>query len=117
LAERELDQAALDFSSFERSRDLKLVTALVVNANTGKSLMVGWQNAEAVDCTSDLGVMVFYTRSRNKLWVKGEASGNQLVVVRQSVNCENNTIKYYVEPKGPTCHLGTESCFDLPNVK
>lgn len=112
MVEREFDRASLDFGSFEVSRDLRLVTALVVNANTGKTLMVGWQNKEAVDLTFELGRMVFYQRSTNNIWLKGETSGNKLLVVRQAVNCKDNTIKYYAEPMGPTCHTGAESCFD-----
>lgn len=114
MAERELRRETLDFGSFERSKDLQLVMALVVENQTGLTRMVACQNREAVELTFELGQMVFYKRSENRLWVKGETSGNRLVVVKQVVNCDNNTIKYYVEPIGPTCHTGGESCFDLP---
>lgn len=113
MTERDFNRDELDFGSFERSRDLRLVTAAVLNADTGKLLMIAWQNEAAVEQTFVGGEMVFYKRSANNLWLKGETSGNKLFVVKQAVNCENNTIKYYVEPVGPTCHTGAESCWDL----
>lgn len=112
MTEREFRREDLDFGSFERSNDLRLVTALVVNAQNDKPLMIGWQNEETVDLTSETGQMVFYQRSTNNIWLKGETSGNRLIVIRQVINCQNNTIKYYVQPLGPTCHKGGESCFD-----
>ncbi len=113
MTERQLNPKDLDFSSFEKSRNLRLVTAAVVNQDSGKLLMIAWQDEDALERTLEEGQMVFYKRSTNSLWLKGETSGNKLFVVRAAVNCDNNTIKYYVEPVGPTCHTGAESCWDL----
>lgn len=113
MPERQFERESLDFGSFERSNDLRIVAASVFNVRTGKYLMLGYQNEEAVERTLERGEMVFWSRSRNGLWLKGETSNNKLIVVGQAIDCDGDTIKYYVEPLGPVCHTGAESCFDV----
>lgn len=91
-----------------------LVPAIIQNADTGRVLMLGYMNREALDKTVETGLVTFYSRSRQKLWTKGETSGNYLDLVDISVDCDGDALLVRARPRGPTCHLGTESCFDEP---
>ncbi|WP_371398080.1 bifunctional phosphoribosyl-AMP cyclohydrolase/phosphoribosyl-ATP diphosphatase HisIE [Fretibacter rubidus] len=88
-----------------------LVPAIVQDARTEQVLMLGYMNAESLRKTSDTGLVTFYSRSRDTLWTKGEASGNTLSVESIAVDCDNDTLLIRAVPAGPTCHLGTTSCF------
>lgn len=88
-----------------------LVPAIVQNADTEQVLMLGYMNAEAVQATRDSGFVTFFSRSRAKLWKKGETSGNVLELVSLDVDCDADTLLVRARPKGPTCHKGTISCF------
>jgi phosphoribosyl-AMP cyclohydrolase / phosphoribosyl-ATP pyrophosphohydrolase len=92
-----------------------LVPVIVQNASTSKVLMLGFMNEEAWNKTLQTGLATFYSRSRNKLWTKGEESGNILKVVELISDCDNDTILLIADPVGPTCHTGTESCFGSGN--
>jgi phosphoribosyl-AMP cyclohydrolase len=89
-----------------------LVAAVIQDHQTGRVLMVGFMNQEAFQRTVDTGYAVFYSRSRNKLWLKGESSGHRLVVKEISTDCDRDAVLVKVEALGPgVCHEGYESCF------
>ena len=95
-----------------------LVPAVVQDAGNGEILMLGFMNKEAWDKTASDGYVTFYSRTRDKLWTKGETSGNRLKVVSASTDCDFDSIlvKVEVEGEGVVCHEGTRSCFtkELP---
>jgi len=89
-----------------------LVPAIAQDAETGKLLMMAWMNREALQLTADTGHAVYWSRSRGKLWHKGEESGHQQVVKELRLDCDNDVILMKVEQKGGiACHTGRESCF------
>ncbi len=88
-----------------------VIPAVVQHADTGVVLMVGFMNAEAVQETLARKRVVFYSRSRRKLWEKGESSGNTLDLVSARTDCDRDTILVTARPRGPVCHTGTMSCF------
>ena len=88
-----------------------LLPAIVQHAITGRVLMLGYMNQDALRATLSSGRVVFFSRSRQQLWTKGETSGHFLDVVDVSTDCDADTILVLAEPLGPTCHKGTESCF------
>jgi phosphoribosyl-AMP cyclohydrolase len=89
-----------------------LVPAVIQDAASQRVLMVGFMNEEAFRKTRDTGFVTFYSRSRNKLWMKGESSGHRLVVKEISTDCDDDTLLIQVESLGPgVCHAGYESCF------
>ena len=88
-----------------------LVTAVVQDAASGEVLMVAHMDAEALAFTRDTGLAHFHSRSRGRLWMKGETSGNTLRVVEMRIDCDQDAILLTVEPVGPACHTGARSCF------
>jgi phosphoribosyl-AMP cyclohydrolase len=89
-----------------------LVAAVIQDHKSGRVLMVGFMNEEAFKKTVETGYAVFYSRSRNKLWLKGESSGHRLVVKEISTDCDRDAVLLKVEAIGPgVCHEGYESCF------
>jgi phosphoribosyl-AMP cyclohydrolase len=97
----------LDYSKLDG-----LVPAVVQDASSGRVLMVGFMNDEAFRKTCESGFVTFYSRSRNKLWMKGESSGHKLVVREISTDCDVDSVLVKVEALGPgVCHNGYESCF------
>ncbi len=88
-----------------------LLTAVAQNIQSGKVLMVAMMNAEAVDMTRKTHKAHFWSRSRKKLWMKGETSGNILDVKEIKIDCDGDAVLLLVEPRGPACHTGNESCF------
>ena len=88
-----------------------LIPAIIQNADTGKVLMLGYINEESLKITLETGKVCFYSRSRKKLWQKGETSGNFLTVRSIYIDCDEDTLLIKVDPAGPTCHTGEESCF------
>ena len=89
-----------------------LITAVIQDQATGRVLMVGFMNEEAFQRTVETGYATFYSRSRNKLWLKGETSGHRLVVKEISTDCDRDALLVKVEALGPgVCHEGYESCF------
>lgn len=88
-----------------------LLCAVVQDAGTGEVLMVAFMDAEALAATRSTGIAHFHSRSRGKLWMKGETSGNTLSVQELLVDCDQDAIVLKVMPKGPACHTGAVSCF------
>src|ERR1041384_3204983 len=89
-----------------------LVTAVIQDYKTHRVLMVGYMNEEAFRRTVETGYATFYSRSRRKLWLKGESSGHRLVVKRIATDCDQDAVLVQVEALGPgVCHEGYESCF------
>jgi phosphoribosyl-ATP pyrophosphohydrolase/phosphoribosyl-AMP cyclohydrolase len=89
-----------------------LVAAVVQDADDGRVLMLAWQDAEAVEATLRTGEAHFHSRSRGRLWRKGESSGHTLAVVSQELDCDADAILIRARPAGPTCHTEARSCFD-----
>jgi phosphoribosyl-AMP cyclohydrolase len=88
-----------------------LVPVVTQDAKSGKVLMVAYANKEAVDLTLKTHMAHYWSRSRNKLWKKGEESGNVQKVREVLVDCDGDTLLYAVDQTGPACHTGNESCF------
>ena len=88
-----------------------LIPVIVQHANTMQVLMLGYMNKEAVDKTFAEGRVTFFSRTKNRLWTKGEESGNFLIVDEILQDCDNDTLLIKAFPKGPTCHTGSTSCF------
>ncbi len=95
-----------------RWRQDGLVPAIVQDAADGRVLMLAWQDREALDATLRTGKVHFHSRSRGRLWRKGETSGNALRLVSARLDCDGDAILLGAEPAGPTCHTGARSCFD-----
>lgn len=98
--------AALDWNKGDG-----LLPAVVQDAHTGKVLMLGYMNAEALRVTLDSRRVTFFSRSRNRLWTKGETSGNFLNLVAIAADCDNDSLLVQAHPDGPTCHTGSDNCF------
>lgn len=92
-----------------------LVPAIIQDANTRKVLMLGYMNAEALDKTIKEQCVTFYSRSKKRLWTKGETSGNFLRVLDIKADCDSDTLLIQVHPDGPTCHTGTDTCWGQRN--
>lgn len=88
-----------------------LIPVVIQDADSLEVLMVGFTNREAVALTRRTGTAWFWSRSREKLWNKGESSGNFLHVQRMLTDCDTDTLLYLCKPDGPTCHTGARSCF------
>ncbi len=92
-----------------------LLPAIVQDAGNGRVLMLGYMNAEALSITLETGRVTFFSRSRGCLWTKGETSGNVLTLIGIEADCDGDTLLVQALPRGPTCHLGRDSCFpDAP---
>ena len=92
-----------------------LIPAIIQDDNTGKVLMLGYMNEEALEKTKADGVVTFFSRSRQTLWTKGETSGNFLHVVSMAEDCDHDTLLIKVHPDGPVCHTGTDTCWGETN--
>jgi len=99
---------------FKKSPD-HLVPAIIQDNETRQVLMLGYQNKEAFEKTLALKKVTFYSRSKQRLWTKGEESGNILELVDYKIDCDKDTILYSVKPHGPTCHNGTDTCWGEKN--
>ncbi len=88
-----------------------LIPVIIQDGSTREVLMLGFTNREAVELTLKTGTAWFWSRSREKLWNKGETSGNFLHVERVLTDCDTDTLLYLCRPDGPTCHTGKRSCF------
>ncbi|HUJ61442.1 MAG TPA: bifunctional phosphoribosyl-AMP cyclohydrolase/phosphoribosyl-ATP diphosphatase HisIE [Kofleriaceae bacterium] len=91
--------------------DRGLVPCIVQDATSGAVLMMAWMNAEALELTRTTGVVHFWSRSRERLWKKGETSGHTLALVELRIDCDGDTLLARVRPAGPACHTGATSCF------
>lgn len=94
-----------------------LVPAIIQDASTKNVLMLGFMNKEAYDKTVETKRVTFYSRSRKCLWTKGETSGNFLNIVSIENDCDNDTLLIKVNPEGPVCHKGTDTCWGESNDK
>jgi len=92
-----------------------LVPAIIQDNNTLKVLMLGFMNEEALKKTEETGQVTFFSRTKNRLWTKGEESGNFLNVVSISPDCDNDTLLIKVHPVGPVCHTGSDTCWNEEN--
>ncbi len=92
-----------------------LAPAIVQDANTKVVLMLGFMNEEALQKTNETGLITFYSRSKKRLWTKGEVSGNFLKVQQVLPDCDNDTILIKALPHGPVCHTGADTCFNERN--
>ena len=101
---------------FKKNSD-GLVPAIIQDANTHKVLMLGYMNAEAYQKTLTLNKVTFFSRTKNRLWTKGEESGNYLNVVSIKNDCDQDTLLIKVNPIGPTCHTGADTCWNEVNEK
>tara|TARA_R110000868_G_scaffold36074_4_gene128468 strand:+ start:7290 stop:7925 length:636 start_codon:yes stop_codon:yes gene_type:complete len=99
---------------FNKNKD-GLVPAIIQDAITKNVLMLGYMNHEAYKKTLDSGKVTFYSRTKNRLWTKGEESGNFLNLVDIKLDCDNDTLLVMVNPIGPTCHKGTDTCWGEEN--
>lgn len=88
-----------------------LLTAVVTDSVDGTLLMVGHMNAESLAKSQEFGTVIFFSRSRQQLWQKGETSGHFLRIVEMRVDCDQDAIWVIAKPEGPTCHTGARSCF------
>ena len=88
-----------------------LLPAIVQDADTLRVLMLGYMDRAALQATIDSGRVTFFSRSRQRLWAKGEVSGHYLALVTIEADCDSDTLLVQARPAGPTCHLGTQSCF------
>ncbi|NKI32245.1 bifunctional phosphoribosyl-AMP cyclohydrolase/phosphoribosyl-ATP diphosphatase HisIE [Croceivirga thetidis] len=95
---------------FDKNSD-GLVPAIIQDAKTKKVLMLGYMNQEAFDKTQELQKVTFFSRSKQRLWTKGEESGHFLELVDLKIDCDFDTILVRANPKGPTCHTGTDTCW------
>ncbi len=92
-----------------------LVPAVIQDEKTAKVLMVGFMNEEALNKTTTEGKVTFFSRTKQRLWTKGETSGNFLLVKKIIQDCDNDTLLIKAEPIGPTCHTGSDTCFNEEN--
>jgi len=95
----------------------KLAPAIIQDNSTGKVLMLGFMNEEALNKTIADGKVTFFSRTKNRLWTKGEESGNILIVKDVLPDCDNDTILIKADPAGPVCHTGADTCWNEKNEK
>ena len=101
---------------FNKNKD-GLVPAIIQDAKTKNVLMLGYMNQEAYTHTIETKKVTFFSRTKNRLWTKGEESGNFLNLVTIKSDCDNDTLLVTVEPVGPTCHKGTDTCWGEENLE
>ena len=107
---RKIDIEQLDFSKGDG-----LIPAIVQDDQTGKVLMLGYMNQAAVQKTLEIQKVTFYSRSKQRLWTKGESSNNYLELVDISMDCDQDALLVKAHPLGPTCHTGADTCFEEDN--
>jgi phosphoribosyl-ATP pyrophosphohydrolase/phosphoribosyl-AMP cyclohydrolase len=101
----------LDPNNLDWSKGGGLLPAVVQDVGTAQVLMLGYMNVEALTHTQSSGLVTFYSRSKQRLWTKGERSGHVLELVSLHEDCDHDTILVLAQPRGPTCHTGTRTCF------
>src|ERR1700752_2222894 len=92
-----------------------LVPVVIQDSQTNKVLMLGFMNEEALIKTTESGKVTFFSRSKKRLWTKGEESGNFLLLKQILIDCDEDTLLIKAEPRGPVCHTGTDTCFKEQN--
>jgi phosphoribosyl-ATP pyrophosphohydrolase/phosphoribosyl-AMP cyclohydrolase len=103
---------AIDPATLDWAKAGGLLPAIIQDVSDGAVLMLGYMNREALEETLAHGEVVFFSRARQRLWRKGETSGNVLSVVTIDTDCDRDTLRVRARPAGPVCHLGTRTCFD-----
>ena len=93
-----------------------LVPAIIQDATSKNVLMLGYMNLEAFEKTQNTKKVTFFSRTKNRLWTKGEESGNFLNLVDLKLDCDNDTLLIFVNPSGPTCHTGSDTCWNDSNL-
>jgi phosphoribosyl-ATP pyrophosphohydrolase/phosphoribosyl-AMP cyclohydrolase len=93
-----------------------LLPAIIQDFKTGKVLMLGYMNEESFAKTNEINKVTFFSRSKNRLWTKGEESGNFLEVINIKLDCDNDTILIQAKPTGPVCHTGSDTCWNEKNT-
>ncbi len=101
----------IDFAKYNDG----LVPAIIQDNETSKVLMLGFMNQEALSKTREIGKVTFYSRTKKRLWTKGEESGNFLFFKDVSIDCDSDTLLIKAEPVGPVCHTGADTCFNEKN--
>ncbi len=101
----------IDFAKYNDG----LVPAIIQDIETSKVLMLGFMNQEALSKTREIGKVTFYSRTKKRLWTKGEESGNFLFFKDVSIDCDSDTLLIKAEPVGPVCHTGADTCFNEKN--
>ena len=101
----------IDISKINFKKMNGLVPAVIVDIMTRQVLMTGFMNKEALDKSIETGLVTFFSRTKNRLWTKGETSGNTLTVKEMKIDCDNDSLLIYAVPKGAICHTGAYSCF------
>jgi phosphoribosyl-ATP pyrophosphohydrolase/phosphoribosyl-AMP cyclohydrolase len=101
---------------FNKNND-GLVPAIIQDATTKNVLMLGYMNEEALNKTKSTKLVTFYSRTKKRLWTKGEESGNFLNLVDIKIDCDNDTLLIQANPDGPTCHKGTDTCWNEDNLQ
>lgn len=100
-----------EINSLDWQKQGGLLPTVVQDESNGQVLMLGYMNRDALDATLDTGHVTFWSRSKERLWTKGETSGNALALVRIETDCDRDSLLVIARPNGPTCHLGRASCF------
>ena len=100
---------------FDKNSD-GLIPAIIQDANTNMVLMLGYMNRESYEKTLGTNKVTFFSRTKNRLWTKGEESGNFLNVISIKNDCDNDSLLIKVKPSGPVCHTGSDTCWDEENV-
>lgn len=111
MRDRNAPLTAADLDALAWDKMDGLLPAVIQHASTGQVLMLGYMNREALRATLSSGFATFYSRSKGRLWQKGETSGNRLAVKALRADCDEDALLIEAEPEGPTCHFGTASCF------
>jgi len=101
---------------FNKSPD-GLVPAIIQDIASNKVLMLGYMNAEALKKTLETKLVTFFSRTKQRLWTKGEESGNVLNLIDITLDCDSDSLLVKVDPKGPTCHKGTDTCWNETNTE
>jgi len=105
----------IDLQKLNFDKTQGLIPCIVQDAQTNTVLMLGYMNREALDKTLSENKLTFYSRTRQRLWTKGETSGNYLHLMDVKIDCDNDTLLFKVKPEGPTCHTGSDTCFNETN--
>ena len=109
-------QVKFDIENLNWDKVDGLMPAIVQDATTKTVLMLGYMNRDALSKTLDTGLVTFFSRTRNKLWQKGEVSGNTLELKSIKTDCDSDTLLVSAAPNGPTCHKGFDTCFEEENA-
>jgi phosphoribosyl-ATP pyrophosphohydrolase/phosphoribosyl-AMP cyclohydrolase len=105
----------IDIQKINFDKTQGLIPCIVQDAKTNTVLMLGYMNREALNKTLAENKLTFFSRSKQRLWTKGETSGNFLHLVDMKIDCDDDTLLFKVKPEGPTCHTGSDTCFNEVN--